>query len=335
MADLFSPILDYSLWFSSLATKHNLSSACVNDVLNFVHTFHSDSNSSIGINRKNLDHRIGIQSIPAKLHYSCVTCNALTTADLYSRQVPSCCGKKLNCATETFFTFSTIDMLKLRLPQIEWRSEKHYESALLKLRNVKIRENDITLTINTDGAPVFKSSNMSLWPLLAIINEAKRNKRNDVILCGLWAGKKPNMDHFLSPLLDEMKTLCQDGINWTKKDGTVVTSRVYVLNVLCDSVARPVVQKMTQFNGKYGCNYCYYETPGKFFPNRVAKIRTHSTHEKDVMNLLSGNCATHKGVKGLSPLSKLPYFDLIEGTNLNLLLNNSYMTSCSCCLRTN
>ena len=41
-----------------------------------------------------------------------------------------------------------------------------------------INRNNISFTLNTDGIPVFKSSNVSLWPIYLIINELPFNMRS-------------------------------------------------------------------------------------------------------------------------------------------------------------
>jgi len=66
-------------------------------------------------------------------------------------------------------------------------------------------KNNISLTWNVDGLPLFKSSKFSLWPLYFIINEfpyklwtLKENK----IIAGLWFGKcKPSMNIYLKPII--------------------------------------------------------------------------------------------------------------------------------------
>ena len=76
-----------------------------------------------------------------------------------------------------------MDVLKMKLPYIRRRTNFGHTKAINNLRSVDFQQDDITLTLNTDGAPVFKSSNTSLWPILAIINEGNRNKK---MMCFCW-----------------------------------------------------------------------------------------------------------------------------------------------------
>ena len=61
----------------------------------------------------------------------------------------------------------------------------------------------ISLTCNTDGVPVFSSSNASLWPVYYTINELPIiYRRRYVILHALWSGTgKPNIDCLLKPVV--------------------------------------------------------------------------------------------------------------------------------------
>ena len=51
-------------------------------------------------------------------------------------------------------------------------------------------EHHISFIWNTDGIPVFRSSNFSIWPLYFRINELppkKRGLKDDMIFAGLWS----------------------------------------------------------------------------------------------------------------------------------------------------
>lgn len=71
----------------------------------------------------------------------------------------------------------------------------------------------ISLTLNCDGVPVFKSSQYSIWPLQGIINELSYNVRKEnVLLFGLWFGtNKPNVNTFLKPFSQECEKLSAVG----------------------------------------------------------------------------------------------------------------------------
>ncbi|KAE8740863.1 hypothetical protein FOCC_FOCC013609 [Frankliniella occidentalis] len=109
----------------------------------------------------------------------------------------------------------------------------------------------LTLTINTDGSPIFKSGNNSLWPVHFYINELDPSER-------FCAENVPNIQVFLKPIVEQLIELETSGVVWTKPDGSTVESPIYVLSCCCDSVARPKVQCHMQFNGAYACAICMH-----------------------------------------------------------------------------
>ena len=89
-----------------------------------------------------------------------------------------------------------------------------------------------TVTFNSDGSPVFKSSKFSIWPIQIILNEVPVHVRHaNSIIYALWFGhEKPNMTFFLNEFVKD--------INLFK--------RIYVYALCCcvDSGARPTMQGM-------------------------------------------------------------------------------------------
>ena len=89
-----------------------------------------------------------------------------------------------------------------------------YDSALNKKLSGKggllSCSDNVSFLMNTDGAPVFKSSKVSIWPLYLVINELNYSKRIAYAhdFCGLWFGeKKPAMWTFLKPHLHSFAAL--------------------------------------------------------------------------------------------------------------------------------
>ena len=75
-----------------------------------------------------------------------------------------------------------------------------------------LSSNDISLMWNSDGIPVFKSSNYAIWPLQASVNELPPPLRHkNILLLGLWFGQKPNMNVFLVPFVEECIKLETEG----------------------------------------------------------------------------------------------------------------------------
>ena len=74
-------------------------------------------------------------------------------------------------------------------------------------RNLKISfPETITLTCNTDGVPLFSSSNSSLWPVYFVINELPLKMRLiHMMPAALWTGRsKPEMETLFTPIVKEL-----------------------------------------------------------------------------------------------------------------------------------
>lgn len=196
-------------------------------------------------------------------------------------------------------------------------------------KKIKTKNNTdaiISLTINTDGVNVYKSKRKSsLWPLQMIVNELPidvRFKSKNIILCGIWYGTDPDMKMFFKPFIDELNSLETDKLTYNNK-----TITVRAIFATMDSVARCKVQYLTQFNGKFGCTYCFH--PGTSLEGRgnniryknsstAIELRTHS-NTIELMKQSIQTKVTIYGVKGISPLIGIPDFDLIDGVPVDYM----------------
>lgn len=86
---------------------------------------------------------------------------------------------------------------------------------------------DLTVSMNADGSPVFKSANYSIWPVQLTLNELPPHLRwRAVVLPLLWYGAKhPNMTLLLQAFATQMDGLAQEGITWNA-GGITVNSKV-------------------------------------------------------------------------------------------------------------
>lgn len=79
-----------------------------------------------------------------------------------------------------------------------------------RLKEEKIlRDGDLTVTFNTDGSPLFKSSKSSIWPIQFTLNDLPPllGFANST-LAGLWFGKKhPNMSLFLAKFVEQFEDI--------------------------------------------------------------------------------------------------------------------------------
>lgn len=120
----------------------------------------------------------------------------------------------------------------------------------------------ISLSWNTDGTHVFKSSRTSIWPIQLVVNELPVPERmRKLVLAGLWYGKeKPHMGIFQAPFVQTMRSLVDEGFLLHHK-GKEKIFRAICICCAIDSVARAPMQGMKQFNAFYGCNWCLVLAP--------------------------------------------------------------------------
>lgn len=156
----------------------------------------------------------------------------------------------------------------------------------------------LDLSINIDGLPLFKSSPISLWPILVMICNVKPSVPFVVSLyCGT---KKPcNLD-FLQDLINDMKHLMANGLSYNDKHFTVKLH-----SVICDAPAKAFVKGIIQFNGSYGCDKCWqkghYDGRMLFLDNDAPKRTDESFRQQK-------NSAHHKT---LSPFCELA-IDMVQ-----------------------
>lgn len=100
---------------------------------------------------------------------------------------------------------------------------------------------DISLNINIDGLPIFKSSKTDFWPILFNIKEMPNIQPMVIgIFCG--TGKCSDLVQFLSPMVEEINEIITNGVE--------INSHKISMSVncfICDSPARAFVKSMFPF----------------------------------------------------------------------------------------
>ena len=207
---------------------------------------------------------------------------------------------------------------------------------LMSPNRILSSQNNISLTWNIDGLPVFNSSKFSLWPCYFIVNELPyrlRLLKENIIIGGLWFGEvKPNMHVFLKPIIAELATLERDGIEvQSPSTPHPFVSKVILLAGTCDLPAKCLILNTIQFNGMYGCSKCIQ--PGFSFRTGArgsvhvypycpedphGPARSHTQHDLDAGQTVRQK-AIINGVKGPSWLRKLTNYDIIDGTTIDYM----------------
>ena len=276
-----------------------------------------------------------------QLHGLCYECGAYLCK--ITKQVVTCtcseCGSLLNCKEivkkgSTFLMYPIDQQLKMLLEKvgivdrISQRDKTDTISDIgdgseYKKLSINFPES-LSLTCNTDGIPAFASSNSSLWPIYFVINELPLRLRHvHMMLAALWIGpSKPRMDSYFRPVVECLEQLYDRGIEWMKC-GRTVTTKVYMSLVSCDSVARPLLQNMKQFNGEYGCGFClmsgYVAAKGQGYTRSYAQNDNNLPEERSHHQMLQhAEIAVRSGlpefgIKGPSIMSLVPNFDVARG----------------------
>lgn len=175
-------------------------------------------------------------------------------------------------------------------------------------------KDDLTLIWNCDGAPVFKSSKCSIWPIQCQVTELPPDlRKKNIMISALWFGPgKPSMFTLLTPFVKEASLLETKGVEWKDLQGNHHVSKAFVLICSSDSVARPLLRNTKQFNGFYGCDFCYHKG-GKTYPycRPEPPLRNEKDHFSHAMAATMDEPVF--GVKGPCPLMKLSQFKMING----------------------
>ena len=116
----------------------------------------------------------------------------------------------------------------------------------------------IELVVNTDGVPIFKSTNVQLWPILC-----KFHFFNPFLVALYCGNSKPSSpDDFFCDFLEEYSRLKESGVT---VNGVVFNVRL--LFFTCDAPARQFLKCVKEHSGFYSCERC--EIKGESIDGRL------------------------------------------------------------------
>jgi hypothetical protein len=111
--------------------------------------------------------------------------------------------------------------------------------------------NMLTLHLNVDGLPLFRSSNVQLWPILGMLAEVR-----EPFLIGIFCGpsKPKSLDEFLLDFIQEMKVVLKQGLSFMGRQYSVKIGAI-----VCDAPARSFLKCTKGHSGYYSCERCTQE----------------------------------------------------------------------------
>lgn len=338
----------------AIAVRHGMTGPLINDLLKFV-------NVLVGVECLPKSDYIfnKIFSVDSSLqyHFVCDRCNlylgehkSFNNASVVD--CPNCNNRcKVKPSTSNEGTFFVTLSVRNQMEELIQKAGQHIVSRDERISDGFIRDiydgqlykslckegmplaNPLALSviIGTDGGQVFQTScRNSMWPIQVICNElhpSERFRAENMMLAGLWFGKSsPEMSAFLKPLSDELKSMETNGVRRVI-NGEEVSCPVYTIMCVCDSVAKPKLQNIVQFNGYFGCGYCYQrgvldEECGQvrfpFDENVKYPLRTEESVRK-AMTLAQETSVTETGIKGLSPLLLFSTLHLVFGIPIDYM----------------
>lgn len=112
----------------------------------------------------------------------------------------------------------------------------------------------ISVQLNIDGLPLFKSTGIQFWPVLGMIDgDHKSIKKLSPFAIGVFCGncKPTSLSDYLREFVEECTNL--------EKNGFVVNGACYTFRisaVICDAPARAFVKGVKGYSGYGGCDKC-------------------------------------------------------------------------------
>lgn len=134
---------------------------------------------------------------------------------------------------------------------------------------------ELKLNINCDGLPLSRSSGSQFWPIMGSIESFDCHTEPFVI--GVFHGmyKPGDANEFLTPFVDEMENVLQQGIFIDGCNKCKVTINA----ILCDAPAKSFIKYTKGHSGYFSCSKCTQE--GDYVKHRVTYPDLNSVPRSD------------------------------------------------------
>lgn len=110
---------------------------------------------------------------------------------------------------------------------------------------------NISININIDGIPLYKSSKVQFWPILFNITEMPEAAPMTIAI--FYGKTKPtSLDGFLKQLVEELNDVLNNGISINN-----CRINVKLRSFICDSPARAFLKGLLNADDNFGCSYYF------------------------------------------------------------------------------
>lgn len=205
----------------------------------------------------------------------------------------------------------------------------------LLFKNLVIKNPDsilLTFTINSDGAQIYNSKNLSMWPIQLCANFLPPNirfKSENILLCMLYISKeKPNFIELFYPLAKEINELQEKKMKFFYNEKVYTCVPIILLGAF-DLPARAMASGMKQYSGEKSCVYCLH--PGKQITDRFGQkyiryVRINQeieirNHCDVISSITKMNSKDKYGLINVPPMTFFNNFDLTNGYSIDYMHN--------------
>lgn len=190
----------------------------------------------------------------------------------------------------------------------------------------------LTFTINSDGAPIYNSSNKSMWPIQLYANflppKIRFNKEN-ILLYMLYVSKeKPDFKELFYHLAKEINELQEQKMAFFYNEKIFTCIPIIMLGAF-DLPARAMASSLKQYSGQKSCVFCLH--PGKQIVDRngqkyIRYVRTNEeiesrTHHGVISAITKMGTKDKYGLTDIPPMALFKSFDLTNGYSIDYMHN--------------
>lgn len=321
------PIFQQSADLLNCFASHTMTKVSFNSMLGVVNKYSPQIPKNLNSLIKFLEPRFSF--LEYKIFFDCENClkSFYIEKSTNYHKCPECFKP-----VSVFYHINILNQLKDIIKRNICNFNLHSDSKIYKIVKQEYQK-FLSLTINTDGAQIFESSDRSFHPIYLVVNELELKKRfelHNIIIAGVWIGPKPNYIHYLKPIITELLSL-EKGEILSLNQHLEELIHVFLIFGVFDKPARAAMLNMMQYNGKFGCLKCYHpgesqktDKGGTFrtYPNENYPLRNHKEYHKDLNKLKNDQTKAidnYNGVKGHSELNELAFYFVIESTAIDYM----------------